>query len=137
MRAIISLGAALLLAIGAAGCSSDTTTSASTTTSVTDTFSSALAFRGSATRTFKMGTAGTVSIALTALGNGTQRVGLGVGITATSAPCSLAQTVITAASSTPQIVTTADAGTYCVQLYDTGTLTDDTAFTVTVQHPAP
>lgn len=137
MRAIISLGAALLLALGAAGCTSDTTTSASTTTSVTDTFSSALAFRGSATRTFKMGTAGTVSIALTALGNGTQRVGLGVGITATSAPCSLAQTVITAASSTPQIVTTADAGTYCVQLYDTGTLTDDTAFTVTVQHPAP
>lgn len=137
MRAIISLGAALLLAVGAAGCGSDTTTSASTTASVTDTFSSALAFRGSATRTFKMGTAGTVSIALTSFGNGAQRVGLGVGVTATSAPCSLSQAVVTAASTTPQIVTTADAGTYCVQLYDTGTLTEDTSFTITVQHPAP
>lgn len=137
MRAIISLGAVLLLAVGASGCSGDTTTSASTTTSVTDTFSSALALRGSATRTFKMGTAGTVSIALTSFGNGAQRAGLGVGITATSAPCSLSQSVVVAASSTPQIVTTADAGTYCVQLYDTGTLTDDTSFTLTVQHPAP
>lgn len=137
MRPIISFGAALLLALGAAGCNSDTTTSASTTTTVTDTFSSALAFRGSATRSFRMGTAGTVTIALTSFGNGAQRVGLGVGITATSAPCSLAQSVITAASTTPQIVTTADAGTYCVQLYDTGTLTDDTSFTLTVQHPAP
>ena len=29
----------------------------------------------------------------------------------------------------------ADAGSYCVQLFDNGTLREDTAFSVTIEHP--
>ena len=78
-----------------------------------------------------------MKVALTSFGGGTQTAGLGVGVRAIASPCSLAQSVITLPSSSPQIVTTADAGTYCVQVWDTGNLTADTTFTITIEHPVP
>jgi hypothetical protein len=38
-------------------------------------------------------------------------------------------------SSTAQISVNEPAGTYCAQIYDTGTLTVSSAFTVTILHP--
>lgn len=131
--------AAFVLALAAAGCGTDaavTTTSPSTATptAVIDTFVSAMAVRGSAARTFITASSGTVKVTLATLGNGSSTVGLGIGVPATGAPCSLAQSLVTGPGSAPQIVTSADAGSYCVQLYDTGALTEDTAFTVTIEH---
>ncbi len=131
--------AAFALALAAAGCGSDsaaTTTSPTTTTptATTDTFVSSIAVRGSAARTFITSSNGAVKVTLSTLGNGSGMVGLGIGVPATSAPCSLAQSIVTGPGSAPQIVTSADAGVYCVQLFDAGRLTEDTAFTLTVEH---
>jgi hypothetical protein len=139
MRATTSLALSLLLAVAVAGCNNTTTTtSPSTTTSTsptTSTFTSQLAVRGSSTRAFSMSSAGTVKVTLATLGNGSQTAGLGIGVSATGAPCSLAQSVITGPGDSPQIVTTADAGAYCVQLFDAGSLTQDTLFSITIEHP--
>lgn len=137
MKTFIGIAGALCLALSAAACSKDsTTTTPSTTTSPTSTtFASQVSVKGGTARTFTMSTAGTVKVTLATLGNGTVVAGLGLGVPATAAPCSLAYSVVTGPSSAPQIVTTADAGTYCVQVYDTGTLTADTEFSVTVEHP--
>ena len=141
MRAITSLAASLLLVFGAVACSKNTVTSPSTTTTTTATspstmtFASQLALRGSTSRTFTMASAGAVKVTLLTLGNGTVKAGLGIGVPTTGAPCSLAQSVVTVSGSAPQITTTADAGTYCVQLFDTGGLTEDTPFSLTVEHP--
>ena len=138
MKTFISFAAALLLAVAGAACSkSDTTTSPSTTSTspTTLTFASQVSVKGGTSRTFAMTTAGTVKVTLVTLGNGTVVAGLGVGLPATAAPCSLAQSVVTGPSSSPQIITTADAGTYCVQVFDSGKLTADTEFSVTVEHP--
>ena len=82
-----------------------------------------------------MATAGTVKVTLAVFGDGSGDAGLGVGILGASAACSLAQSLVTGPGESPQIVTSADAGTYCVQLFDAGSLTEDTAFTITVEHP--
>ena len=130
--------AAFVLALAAAGCGNDsaTTTSPTTTTptATVDTFVSSLAVRGSAARTFITSSSGTVKVTLSTLGNGSTTVGLGVGVPATSAPCSLAQSIETGPGSAPQLGTSADAGVYCVQLFDVGRLTGDTAFTLTIEH---
>jgi len=139
MRAITSLAVSLLLALGAAGCSNSTTSPTTTTTTPTSpftvTFASALAQGGSTTRTFVTSTSGTIKLTLASLGTGAQKAGIGVGITTTAAPCSLAQSVITLPGSSPQISLPADQGTYCVQIFDVGTLVDDTPFSLTVEYP--
>ena len=99
------------------------------------TFASQLAVRGSTSRSFSMTTAGTVNVTMATLGTGTVTVGMGIGVPATGAPCSLAQSVVTGPGTSPQITVTADAGTYCVQVWDPGTLVEDTQFAVTVEHP--
>lgn len=99
------------------------------------TFASQVSVKGGTARSFTMTTAGTVKVRLATLGNGSLVAGLGIGLPATAAPCSLAQSIITGPSTSPQIITTADAGTYCVQVFDSGTLTADTEFSVTVEHP--
>jgi hypothetical protein len=127
----------LLVAGGAAACSDGTTTAPSTTTSspVSAVFASHLAPGGSTSRAFAVAAAGTVTVTLTAFGLGTDAVGLGVGIPATGAPCSLTQSVTTAAGTAPQIVVGADAGSYCVQLFDIGSIAAETPFSVTIEHP--
>ena len=131
--------AAVVLALAAAGCGTDPTsiTTSPTTTTPTatvDTFVSSIAVRGSAARTFTTSSSGTVKVTLSTLGSGNSTVGLGIGVPATSAPCSLAQSIVTGPGSAPQIVTSADAGVYCIQLFDTGRLTEDTAFTLSIEH---
>ncbi len=139
MRAFLA-SAACVLGLLTAACGSDTTTSPSSTTTtatspVVDTFSSLLAIRGSTARTFAMSGAGTIRVTLSALGNGSSTVGVVVGVPATGAPCSPSVSVVTGPGTSPQIVTAADAGSYCVQVYDPGRLTEDTAFTLTIEHP--
>jgi hypothetical protein len=139
MKTLTCAIGAVLLALVCGGCSKDdsTTTSPSTTSTspTTVTFASQLAVKGSTSRSFTMTTAGAIRVTLVSLGNGSLSAGVGVGVQATSAPCSLAVSVVTAPGSSPQIVTNADPGTYCVQLFDVGRLTQDVEFSVTVEHP--
>lgn len=140
MKAIISFAASLLLVCGAAACSKTVTSPSTTTTTTatsptTMTFASQLALRGSTSRAFAMSTAGTVKVTLATMGNGTVKAGLGIGVPTTAAPCSLTLSVVTVSGSAPQITTTADAGVYCVQVFDTGSLAEDTPFSIIVEHP--
>lgn len=138
MRAIGASTLCVLLALSAAACSNDSTTSPSTTTTtspVTDSFASLLAVGGATTRTFAVSTAGTVKITLSTLSNANARVGVSLGLPATGAPCSPSISVITGPGSAPQVQTAVSAGTYCAQVFDTGTLKEDTAFTLTIEHP--
>jgi len=128
---------AIVAALSAACGNSGTTTSPSTasTAPVTVTFASSVAVRGSASRAFTMTTAGTVRVTLSTFGNGTIPAGVGIGVPASGAPCSVAQSVITVPGDSPQIVTSADAGTYCAEVFDTGSLIQDTPFSLVIEHP--
>ncbi len=63
-------------------------------------------------------------------------VGLGIGAPSGTSGCILATFTTSALpSSTPQISVNEPVGTYCAQIYDTGSLTASSAFTVTILHP--
>jgi len=127
-----------VLALAAAGCDDATTATSPTVTSpVTETFSGQFVPGGTAARAFTAASSGAVSITLTQIGPPADAVvGLGVGIPqSTGAGCLLTQTIHTGASSSPQITVSVDAGSYCVRLYDTGTLAAAVAFTVTIVRP--
>ena len=126
-----------LAAVSSACSGSGMTTSPSTTSTspVTVTFASEVAVRGSASRAFTLTTGGTVKVTLTTFGNGSLAAGVGIGVPASGAPCSLAESVITTPGDAPQIVTSADAGTYCAQVFDPGSLGADTPFSLVIEHP--
>ena len=85
-----------------------------------------LAPGGASSRSFTVNAAGTISVTMTSAGT---TVGLGVGLPRTTGGgCRLGVAVNAAASTTPQITTQADAGQYCVQVFDLGTLTDPIPF---------
>lgn len=142
MRAA-TLIAAVSVLIGAAtltsGCGEDSqaTTAPSTPASpTTSTFSSLLTLNGAVSRSFTATQSGTVSVTLTGAGVPGTVVGLGIGVPSTGvARCTLNTAILTTAGSTPQIVASVDAGTYCVAIYDLGTLTDAITFELTIVLP--
>ena len=126
------------VALAAAGCDdASTATSPTTTSPITETFTGQFVPGGSAARSVIAASSGTVSITLTQIGPPADLVvGLGVGIPqASGAGCYLTQIVQAGASSSPQLTVPVDAGTYCVRLYDPGTLTSPVAFSVTIVRP--
>jgi hypothetical protein len=136
---------AALLAAGswiAAGCSNDTTASSTTTPTptatspTTSTFASLLTVGGSASRTFTASAAGTVTVTLTNAAGPFNIVGLGIGIpNGGVSRCTLSTALNTTAGSTAQIAARVDAGTYCVAVYDVGTLPAAIDFSVTIVFP--
>jgi hypothetical protein len=103
--------------------------------SSTDVFTSALTVGGSSIATFTVAQSGTVSVTLTSLGVAGP-VGLGIGTPNGTTSC-----VMTSSSASvlpggsPQISTTENPGNYCVEVFDPGTLTASTTFSITVVHP--
>lgn len=112
----------------------DSTTS-TTTSPVTETWATQLAVNGSTSRSFTAAKAGTATVTLTSVGGSTtQKVGFGLGIPDTlGAGCLFMRSLETAAVA--QISTAVDFGTYCVRVYDLGTLTAATNVTVTIVRP--
>jgi hypothetical protein len=107
----------------------------SSATATTETFASNLAVRGTASQSFSVAKAGTVTITLAGVA-ATVELGLGLGIPRSDgAGCLLYTSLNTAAGAAPQITSPAEAGTYCVKIYDVGNLTRSTSFSVTVAHP--
>jgi hypothetical protein len=124
--------------LATAGCDdASTATSPTTTSPVTETFSGQFVPGGSASRAFTAASSGTVSITLTQIGPPADvLVGLGVGIPlASGSGCHMSQTVHAGAASAPQITVPVDAGSYCLRLYDRGTLTTQVSFSVTIVRP--
>jgi len=123
--------AAMLMA---SGCGSDTPTSPSTPVAPgSETFSSVVAPGGASTRTFTLEKAGTITVTMTTAG---ATLGLGLGLPRVSGGgCRLSVAVNAAPGSTPQLTMPADAGQYCVQVYDLGTLRDPVPFAVKIDHP--
>lgn len=127
-----------VLALAAAGCDdASTATSPTVTSPVTESFNGQFFPGGTAARAFTAASAGTVSITLTQVGPPADVVvGLGVGIPqSTGTGCLLTQVIQTGASAAPQLTVPVDAGTYCVRLHDTGSLTAAVTFNVTIVRP--
>jgi hypothetical protein len=129
---------ALACVIGmTAGCGNPaataTTTTAPTLFPTVEAWSSVLVPGGASSRSFDTNASGTISITLTSAG---ATVGLGVGLPRTTGGgCRLGVVVTAVPGPTAQIVTQADQGSYCVQVYDLGTLTNPVPFAMTINHP--
>jgi len=126
----------LLVAIAAAGCSSDSTTDTPTEPTpvlVTESFSGSLTVNGGQTHAFAVSRAGTVTAQIKTLSDQAATIGLSLG-TWNGAAC---QIVIAndAALVTQAVTGTAQAtGQFCVRLYDVGKLTEAVDYSVEVSH---
>jgi len=104
------------------------------TSPVTEIFSSNLVVGGSASRSF-VSKAGAATVTLTSLGtSSTTKIGMGLGIPdALGSGCLFTRSTETAAGG--QLAATLEIGSYCVKVWDIGTLTAVTNFTVTIVRP--
>jgi len=135
---VLALSAITVLGTGCSNNQTPTSPTAATTASGTEVFASFITAGGTASHTFTVAQAGTISLTLTSL-TPASTVGLGVGVTGgTGLTCSLSRSVDASPTSdaTPQLAEAVDAGTYCVQVFDPGTVTaPGTQFSVTIEHP--
>ena len=132
---VFCLALATVPACGSDSTSPDTGTSTST---ITETFSSLIQEKGSATRSFKVDTAGTVGLQLITLSQSGAVVGLALG-TFSGTTCTITKSVQTASDGTsnaPQISSSLSAGDYCVRVSDVGNLNTIVTFTVYITKPA-
>jgi hypothetical protein len=126
-----------LIANIATGCGlPESSTSPTPVTPPTETFSGTLAVQGSNVFTFTVTQAGTVSVTLASLSSSsTGGVGLGIGTPAGTTACTLTTSTANAtAASTAQITVTQNPGTFCVKVFDTGSLTTASTFTINIVH---
>jgi hypothetical protein len=130
----------LLCVTQVTACSGDSTTStpsAPTTTATTEMFSGTVAIGGADYHPFSVFlSGGQVNVILTAAGPpATIYMGLGLG-TYDGAACTLISSgsVVTPAGSVAQLSGTANAGSYCVQVYDVGNQAAAVSYAVTVSH---
>ena len=130
--------AALLLPVAACdnGPSTDDedTPTSPTTSPVTETFSTQLFVGGSASRSFNAAKAGTATVTLTNIGTAS-KLGFGIGV-----PDSLGSGCLFTRSSEAAVAGTSfslavDAGTYCVRVYDVGSLLSNSSFSITIVRP--
>lgn len=125
--------AALALLASACGGNNSGTAPSTTTGPTSENWSAVLAPGGTSSRSFTVNSDGTINVTMTSAGG---TVGLGVGLPrVTGGGCRIGVQVITGPGPNPQISTPAEAGQYCVQVFDTGTLTDPIPINVKIDHP--
>lgn len=107
---------------------------APTTSPVTESFASQLFVGGSASRTFTAAKAGTATITLVSIGSAT-KLGFGIGVPDVLGSGCLFTRSAEAAVAGTSFSLAVDAGTYCVRVYDVGTLTANTSFAITIVRP--
>jgi hypothetical protein len=120
-------------AVFASACGSDTPTSPTTTTTspVTETWSGIVGPAGSLTRSLNAAQAGTLTVTLT---TSDAALGLGIGVPrSANAGCRLTVSQVDVAGQTVSVQ--ADAGSYCVEVFDDGGVVKQAAFTVQIVHP--
>ena len=134
-----ALVALLTASLAGAGCDDDETPTTPTTNPNTAsvTWSTNLAQNGQTSRSFTTTRSGTVSVNLQAFAASTTlKAGLGIGIPlADGSGCVLSRSVEAAPGSTAQLELTVDAGSYCVQVYDPGSVSGVASFTVLLTYP--
>ncbi len=122
------------VAAGAIACGSSTETSPSTTTAtspVTETWTGIIGPGGAASRSFSTTLSGTLTATLT---SSDVPLGLGIGVPRLGGSgCRLTMSQVDAAGQTESIP--ADAGSYCVQVFDDGAIEKQATFAVTIVHP--
>jgi hypothetical protein len=112
-----------------------TTPDAPTGSPITEVFSSQIFVGGSSARSFTAAQSGTASATITSLSvpSGT-KVGFGMGVPDTlGSGCLFTRSLEAVAGDS--ITLGVDAGTYCVRIYDLGTLTANANFTITIVRP--
>jgi pimeloyl-ACP methyl ester carboxylesterase len=130
----------LLCAIAALGgaCGSSTPTTPTPPALVTDTFTGTLTQNGGITHQFTISVAGTVTATLTTLGpDSTKAVGFSMG-TLIGTVCQAVLADDAAVQSRALQGNGTPGGTFCVRIYDVGSITADTGpftYTITVTHP--
>lgn len=130
--------AALLLPIAACdngpSTEDDVTPTAPTTSPVTETFASQLFVNGSSSRSFTAVKAGTATVTLTNIGSAS-KLGFGIGVPdVLGSGCLFTRSSETAVAGT-SFSLAVDAGTYCVRVYDVGTLVSTSSFSITIVRP--
>ena len=124
-------------ACGGSSTSASTTVTGPSATPTTEVFAGTVAVGGSAVHSFTVTLSnGQVNVILTAAGPpATIFMGLGIG-TPSGATCTLLSggSLATPAGSLAQLSGTAQAGTYCIAVYDVGNQTGDVTYSVTVTH---
>jgi hypothetical protein len=127
--------ASLLVAAGiASGCGSSTPatpTTAITTSPVTESWTGVVGPGGLASHSFITSQAGTITVTLT---SSDAPLGLGIGIPrAVNGGCRLATSQVDAAGLA--VSAPADAGSYCVEVFDDGGVGKQAAFAVQIVYP--
>jgi len=129
-----------LLAVVAGGCDSTTTTPTTPSTPSVETFTGTLNPSAAVVHTFTATGSGTVSAQLTTVGpDATQLMGFSMGtFNTTTNVCQIVLDNSLAIQGSTLGGTASTAGTYCVRVYDNGTVTTvgtPFTYTVTVAHP--
>ena len=103
----------------------------------TETFTGTVSVAGSDFHTFTAAQTGEIDITLTAAGPpATIFMGLAIGTVAGTTCTHLSGGAVnTPAGTAPQLTGTANAGTYCIDIYDVGNQTGSITYTVAVAHP--
>jgi len=127
--------AVVALALAGPGCNWFNSTSPSDTVAKTETFSGTLTPQGSSVFTFTVSKTGQVNLTLTSVApTATTPLGLGIGNPNGTACTTSTSTPNAIAGSAAQISVNETPGTYCVRVYDSGSLSGTVTFTVTVAH---
>jgi hypothetical protein len=125
-----ALVCAAVVFASACGSSTPTTPTAASTSPVTETWTSIVGPGGTASRSFATTQAGTVTVTLT---SSDAPLGVGVGVPRNVAGCRLTVAQVDAAGLSVSIP--ADAGSYCVEVFDDGSVVKQAAFSVQIVHP--
>ena len=123
------------LAMLAADCEDGAITSPSETPVDVNSFSSVINPGSTASREFTLTSSGTVAVTLTTTLPSGVALGLGIGIPRLNGSCALSAGVHAIAGSVAQIAMTVEAATYCAKVYDPGTVTEPTTFTIVISRP--
>jgi hypothetical protein len=135
----------LVLSALGVGCSNNPSSPSTGTTSTGSTtvpffFAGTLAPQGANFYSFSLTQAGIIDITVVSLTNAplnptpNTTVGIGFG-TPSGTTCGLTASARTSAGLVAQLTTAAGVGTFCISIFDVGTLTTSTNFVVRIVHP--
>lgn len=121
----------------AGGCSKTVITSPTPVAGALDvnSFTNVIVPGGSASRELTLTSSGTIAVTLTQTTPAGTPLGVGIGIPRANNQCALGSAVTAVAGSSAQIAMAADGGSYCVKVYDTGTLSAPVSFTISISRP--
>jgi hypothetical protein len=131
LKTAVLPGVLLVASLGLA-CGDNTTSPTSTTTPTTDTFGPTTLYPAGADLETVNVSPGTISATLTSTTPPNVVLGFGIGLKSGNT-CYLSASVN--GQTGAQLSLPVDAGMYCIEVYDNGTLTDKVQFVLTITHP--